>query len=235
MINKTCSVCHNVLIEPEYASIKIEKLKLYFCSRQCTFQSIYKQEPLLIKRCSKCKIKKPLHSYYADIRTFGGFFSACKKCHSKGCLKWQKNNTDFWTTYQQAWKNNNRTRINIQKKQRRDLIKHTPKYRLDRNLRWAIYHSLLGRKVGRKWEVLVGYTVEELIQHLEQRFDNKMNWDNYGSYWHIDHIKPQSWFRYTTAEDKEFKECWGLNNLQPLEATINISKNNRFIFDRHNL
>lgn len=52
-----------------------------------------------------------------------------------------------------------------------------------------------------------------------------MTWDNYGKYWHLDHIKPLSWFDLET----EFKDAWHLSNLQPLEATENLSKNNRYI------
>jgi len=77
-------------------------------------------------------------------------------------------------------------------------------------------------------EKLVGYTLENLTKHLEKQFDDKMSWDNYGSYWHIDHIKPKSLFNYTSEIDKEFKECWGLNNLQPLEAKANLIKHNKY-------
>jgi len=105
----------------------------------------------------------------------------------------------------------------------------TSKYRLDHSISESIRQSLNNNKAGRKWETLVGYTLEDLIKHLENLFDDKMNWDNYGSYWWIDHIKPKSLFKYETPEDPEFKECWALENLQPLEKIANIRKGNRFI------
>ena len=49
-----------------------------------------------------------------------------------------------------------------------------------------------------------------------------MSFDNYGSYWHIDHVIPCSKFDLT--DDKEIKRCFRWTNLQPLEASINISK-----------
>jgi 5-methylcytosine-specific restriction endonuclease McrA len=61
-----------------------------------------------------------------------------------------------------------------------------------------------------------------------------MTWDNHGKYekgkkkWQIDHIKPKSLFNFETPEDPEFKECWALENLQPLEAMENIKKGNKF-------
>ena len=55
-----------------------------------------------------------------------------------------------------------------------------------------------------------------------------MNWSNHGTYWHIDHIKPKSWFKYESTDDEAFIKCWSLDNLQPLEAQINITKGNRY-------
>ena len=55
-----------------------------------------------------------------------------------------------------------------------------------------------------------------------------MTWDNYGSYWWIDHIKARSHFKYKTAKDPEFKECWVLENLQPMEKIANMKKSNNY-------
>jgi len=40
------------------------------------------------------------------------------------------------------------------------------------------------------------------------------------------HIRPRSLFKYNSPEDSEFKECWVLKNLQPLEKTANLRKSN---------
>ena len=88
--------------------------------------------------------------------------------------------------------------------------------------------SLKGKKAGRHWESLVGYTVEDLIKHLESQFNEKMSWNNWGIYWQIDHIKPKSFFKYEKPEDEEFKKCWALENLQPLEKIANLNKGNRY-------
>lgn len=101
-----------------------------------------------------------------------------------------------------------------------------PKYRLDENMSTAISNSLKGKKAGRPWETLAGYTLEDLIEHLEKQFDNKMKWNNYGNYWAVDHIKPKSLFTYTSPNGLEFKQCWSLKNLQPLEKIKNIKKKN---------
>jgi len=55
------------------------------------------------------------------------------------------------------------------------------------------------------------------------------HYSNYGSYWHIDHIKPKSLFKYISPEDPEFQECWDLNNLQPLEKISNLKKGSNYV------
>lgn len=72
---------------------------------------------------------------------------------------------------------------------------------------------------------LLGYTVEDLIAHLESQFKNGMTWDNYGQ-WHIDHIEPDSWFNYDSMHHPDFKKSWSLNNLQPMWASDNLKKSN---------
>jgi len=104
--------------------------------------------------------------------------------------------------------------------------KINPKYRLDENMSSAIWNSLKNKKAGKKWKALAGYTLEELMEHLEKQFNSKMNWGNYGSYWAVDHVKPKSLFNYTTPDDLAFKQCWALKNLQPLEKIENIKKRN---------
>lgn len=54
-----------------------------------------------------------------------------------------------------------------------------------------------------------------------------MTWENYGKTWHIDHIIPRSWFNYKSPKDLLFKECWKLENLQPLETKKKYLKGNK--------
>jgi len=126
--------------------------------------------------------------------------------------KYNKKNIERLLEYKRGW----------QKWKR----KIDPKYRLDENMGSAIARSLKDKKAKRPWEVLVNYTLEELIRHLEKQFDNRMSWDNYGSYWVVDHVKPKSLFSYISPNDLEFKKCWALGNLQPLEKRKNIKKKN---------
>jgi len=98
--------------------------------------------------------------------------------------------------------------------------------RISRRMR----HSLSRRNLSKQWIHIfdmLGFSVDQLEKHLESKFEPGMTWENIGE-WHIDHIKPDSWFNYSSVEDQEFKDCWSLNNLQPMWKLENISKNNRF-------
>lgn len=71
---------------------------------------------------------------------------------------------------------------------------------------------------------LVVYNLEQLKQHLESQFTPEMNWDNYGSYWELDHIIPQNLFNFNSSQDSDFQICWSLANLRPLTVKENRSR-----------
>lgn len=75
-----------------------------------------------------------------------------------------------------------------------------------------------------------GYTIGQLMEHLERQFNNGMTWQNYGSVWHIDHITPVSAFDVRTLGDDEFRACWSLGNLRPLLIAENLRKKDNLIF-----
>jgi len=90
-----------------------------------------------------------------------------------------------------------------------------------------------GAKKDYKTFQMLPYSPQDLKEHIEKQFDEKMNWDNYGDYWHIDHIIPQAALPYESLEDKNFQKCWALENLQPLEAVENIRKGSLYEGERH--
>jgi len=144
---------------------------------------------------------------------------------------WRISNPDKVKEIHNKWVKNNRSKVNkIQCRYFKKRRKIDHRFSLDQNFSSNVCHSLKGLKSGRSWESLVGYTIEDLVEHLESQFwkDENINWDNYGSYWHVDHIRPKTSFNYKIAEDPEFKECWKLSNLQPLEAIANMKKSDKF-------
>jgi 5-methylcytosine-specific restriction endonuclease McrA len=110
-------------------------------------------------------------------------------------------------------------------------MREDPKLRLDWNVSSMIRICLKknnGSKGGRSWTSCVGYTLEELMTHLERKFAPEMSWSNFGTYWELDHVIPKIWYRYSSPQDEEFRKCWALKNLQPLTKTQNSSKGSRY-------
>ena len=56
------------------------------------------------------------------------------------------------------------------------------------------------------------------------KYDPK-TWDdnNFATWtWNIDHIIPHSDLHYSSMEDDNFKKCWALSNLRPINAKQNV-------------
>ena len=83
-------------------------------------------------------------------------------------------------------------------------------------------------KLGKSTFDILGYSLVDLVKHLESRFEDGMSWNN-RDLWDIDHVVPDSWFDYKSINDEGFKKCWSLDNLQPMWTVHNNSKNNRYI------
>lgn len=128
--------------------------------------------------------------------------------------KWQEVNPDYMREYLNEY----------QKKKRGNNFA----YKLNGRISNLIRYSLKNRKNGIHWETLVGYTLNDLMKHLENLFLPSMTWDNYGKDgWSIDHIRPVSIFNITSNKCKGFKKCWGLENLRPMWAKDNLKKSNK--------
>jgi hypothetical protein len=67
-----------------------------------------------------------------------------------------------------------------------------------------------------------GCTSDEYRAHMEKQFTKRMTWDNYGTYWHDDHIRPMASFDWSDPEQR--RQCEHYTNKQPLEAKKNIVK-----------
>jgi hypothetical protein len=112
-------------------------------------------------------------------------------------------------------------------------------FRISTNVSRSIRGALKingGSKGGLSFLNKIGYTINDLKDHLAKKFESWMTWSNYGQYnkkvwndddqttwtWNIDHIIPQCKLPYTSMEDENFKKCWSLDNLRPLSAKQNF-------------
>jgi 5-methylcytosine-specific restriction endonuclease McrA len=74
---------------------------------------------------------------------------------------------------------------------------------------------------------MIGCTWGFFASWIESKFTNKMKWDNYGSYWHIDHIEPLAVF--DVYNNEHMRRAWHYTNLRPLSAKENRIKRDKII------
>ena len=165
----------------------------------------------------------------------------CKIYKSKNLIEirekdknYTANNKDKISQYKKTYyKNNinkykqydikNRDRKNAQALKRTLYkLKTDPIYRLQFNIRSRIKAAFRLKKATKckKSEELLGCSIKIAKEHLESKFLPTMSWENYGKYWHIDHIVPCNSFDLSNEEEQ--KKCFHYTNLQPLFAVTQI-------------
>lgn len=95
-------------------------------------------------------------------------------------------------------------------------------YRVKRQIRGSLRRgfSYVDTKKKNATFELLGFSAEDLIEHIESQFQEGMSWKNYGD-WHIDHIIPLA----VATNLDDLIELNQLENLQPLWAIDNLKKN----------
>ena len=97
------------------------------------------------------------------------------------------------------------------------------------NMNYRIKKSLASRlrNVLEKTDTTMNYigcNIQYLREWFEYNFTEEMSWDNYGSYWSIDHIVPVCKFDLTNETEK--LKCWNWTNMMPVPVKFNSSKKN---------
>ncbi len=128
------------------------------------------------------------------------------------------NNKEKCAELCRKWRRNNRSRENAYYAKKRKC----PEYRIAHNQRSRIYDALKGKVKPKKTMELIGCSTKELMKHLESQFQPGMSWDNYGTYWVVDHIK--SLISFDLSKLSQLEEGCHYSNLQPLTYSDNSSK-----------
>jgi 5-methylcytosine-specific restriction endonuclease McrA len=97
---------------------------------------------------------------------------------------------------------------------RRERRQNDPNYKLTYYLRNREVASL------KSFKELIACSIDFLWQHLEKNFKEGMTRENYGSVWHVDHIKALA----TAASEEELIRLFHWKNLQPLFGADNCRK-----------
>lgn len=219
---KQCPICKKNLFYKSKYSLKDACIYKTNCSKCAALQREKKHKD----KITDDDIQKRLENRKLYEQKY---YQINKEKYKKNRKKWNAKNKNKIIQYQIEYRKTEKYR-----KQRKITERNKRKnssYKLYSNISRHIRKSLKNKNIyknNRQWEILLGYTVYELKNHLEKLFQPGMTWDNYGK-WHIDHIVPRSFFEFTSIEDTEFKYCWSLDNLQPLWSAENITKSNKIL------
>lgn len=150
-----------------------------------------------------------------------------KKQNIERHKKFIKNNPDKIKEYSKKYRTG-KTRDRYLAKKRQSNKKYYDnnlEYKMGNLLRCRIWTTLKKQNIDKNNGTmeLVGCSKEELIKHLESKFQEGMSWKNWSlNGWHIDHIRPISSF--DLSDPAQVKECFHFSNLQPLWAIDNLKK-----------
>lgn len=146
------------------------------------------------------------------------------------CLKqksYQKNKNKHQETCK-IYKMKNYEKIKqIQRDYKKNRRKTDSNYKIITNMRSRINAGLRKKIKSTSTKKLLGCTIKQFREHLESLFSSEMTWNNYGSYWHIDHILSCSAFELQNSEEQEI--CFHWTNMRPLEAIENLIKHNKIL------
>lgn len=238
--NNQCSPCKKSIERSRYAANK-EKIK----ERNAAWSSKNTDKTREYKKSYKIKNPEKI-SLQQKI-----YAANNKEKINEWKRNWIKNNPDYNKNYflknkeairekSKIWrKKNSRKIVERAKIWRMENIQHARKEESRRMrewrktndgkavtfMRWSLQRCLASREKGERTFVLLGYTHDELVAHLERQFNKWMSWDNYGEKWVIDHIIPVSAFLRAGVNDPKIVNA--LSNLRPLCRIENSIKSNK--------
>lgn len=207
------------------------------------------------KICSKCKINKNADMYGIIKKKLKSgelkihLKSQCKECEIESQRirrnKEKENNPEEyhkkWADYYAKTKEHNKQSQKnwlanpINKEKRNEYIRNykankrlnDPSYKIYENYRKRLWKCLKNKSNSSK--ELLGCDINMYLKWISFTMlkDNKMTWENYGTYWNIDHVKPISSFNMQNRE--EIKKAFNWKNTWAMTSSENFSKCNKII------
>jgi len=194
-----------------------------------------------MKQCKKCNQTKSLTEYCSRKGEKDGKHRYCKSClngdsktyyHTSG-----RKDSDYYKSYRDENKKyfndyshtHYHTKKEIYRKYNRDRYSTDNEYRTKHTVSSRIHQALKTYQLLKKDKTLeyLGCPIGEYCIYLESKFDNKMGWDNQGTYWQIDHILPIASFDLN--DEEELYKCFHYTNTQPMEALENRLKGDKIL------
>jgi len=153
-LNVYCRSCNKEMCK-EYRIQNIDKIKEYYYNNKDKLKKYNKEHRVAYS-----------HKYYQKN----------KEKINKYNMTYYYNNLDKSRKFRRSWYANNKSNVSIKRKEK---LRNNPMIGLSVSISSAIWRSLKGNKNGMHWEDIVGYTLQDLISHLESQFTKGMTWNNH--------------------------------------------------------
>jgi len=85
--------------------------------------------------------------------------------------------------------------------------------KLDRNIKQSLSYVVKHRGEFR-WGKVLGFTSQELLEHIKKEFSEGMSFDNYGK-WVISYHIPRKCYKFKSIRDEDFRNFFSLKNITP--------------------
>lgn len=193
------------------------------CSSVLTKDNCVKNRPM----CKDCYNKKCKEYKQSNKEKVSASHKKYYNDHKEKIAEYYKDhyktNKDTYMENNKKWRSENKEKI---REKENELFRNNPSKRLIRNYRSRIWDALKRFK-GKENRTLkyLDCDIPFFKKWLEYNFTDKMTFDNYGTYWHVDHVIPCT--KFDLSKPEEINHCFRWTNLQPLKAKTNISKQNR--------
>ena len=177
------------------------------------------------KKCRVCETTK-------SATMFRKRELVCKECNKKKLYKWREDNKERFLEICKTYREKDEKK-EIRRNYLRNKYNNEIKFRLEKlyrnRFRDCVKKRYLPKNTSFDYEKILGCNWEIFLKWLEFNMKPEMNWENYGSYWHIDHVYPCSLFDFSIEENRS--KCFNWTNLTPLEGIENIKKSNKLDID----
>lgn len=175
------------------------------------------------KLCKTCNLEQNLSNFNKDSTRKDGHSYICKNCAAKCRKTWRSKNKDKENLRKKNYYYANKEKcLDSQNKRRKIRRKTDINFRLRENLRSRISHLIKKGSAIRD----LGCSIEEFKVYIESKFQQDMNWNNYGlNGWEIDHIIPLA--KFNLNNKKDLKKATHYTNLRPLWKLDNIKKSDK--------